>query len=205
WARSPVFDAERAIGVHLLSPSPWADHTSPFGIATIKWHKSRSGSDGYLDWNDDLVPTLARLTTHNRLPTPRELARDPLTHLEPPASEHNPGAHPVAGVPFRYGLGEKCKHAIGDGVSARDRWRLFTQLQATLGEMARAAQPYTKLWVATRKRPGEDPLPRIDPAHLAAATTGHLDLTLLFDSAAIRAELMDATARALGLTWADGE
>jgi len=58
WARSPVFDAERAIGVHLLSPSPWADHTSPFGIASIKWHKSWSGTGGYLGWNDDLAPTL---------------------------------------------------------------------------------------------------------------------------------------------------
>jgi hypothetical protein len=66
WARSPVFDAERAIGVHLLSPSPWADHTSPFGIASIKWHKSWSGTGGYLGWNDDLAPTLARLTTQDR-------------------------------------------------------------------------------------------------------------------------------------------
>jgi len=205
WARSPVFDAERAIGVHLLSPSPWADHTSPFGIASIKWHKSRSGTDGYLGWNDDLAPTLAQLTTQDRLPAPRDLARDPLAHLEPPASEHNPDARPVAGVAFRYGLGEKCRHAVGDGVSARDRWRLFTQLQPALGGIARPVRPYTKLRATTRQRPGEEALTRIDPAHLAAATTGHLDLTLLFDSAAIRAELMDATSCALELTWTDSE
>jgi hypothetical protein len=205
WARSPVFDPERAIGVHLLSPSPWADHTSPFGIASIKWHKSHSGTEGYLGWDDDLAPTLARLTTQDHLPVPRDLARDPLAHLEPLASEHNPDAHPVAGVPFRYGLGEKCKHAVGDGVSARDRWRLFTQLQPALREITHPAQPYRKIQVTTRERPGEQTLTRIDPAHLAAATTGHLDLTLLFDSAAIRAEFLDATSRALGLTWTGPE
>jgi len=31
WARSPVFDAERAIGVHLLSPSPWPITPHPSG------------------------------------------------------------------------------------------------------------------------------------------------------------------------------
>ena len=205
WARSPVFDAERAIGIHLLSPSPWADHTSPFGIASIKWHKSRSGSDGYLGWNDDLAPTLARLTTQDRLPDPRDLARDPLAYLEPPASDHNPDAVPVAAAAFRYGLGENSKHAVGDGVSARDRWRLFTQLQPALDQIARPARPYNQLKPATRKRPGEEALTRIDPAHLAAATTSHLDLTLLFDSAVIRADLMDATSRALGLTWTAAE
>jgi hypothetical protein len=205
WARSPVFDAERAIGIHLLSPSPWADHTSPFGIASIKWHKSRSGSDGYLGWNDDLAPTLARLTTQDRLPDPRDLARDPLAYLEPPASDRNPDAVPVAGVAFRYGLGENCKHAVGDGVSARDRWRLFTQLHPALGQIAHPVRPYNQLKPATRKRPGQEELTRIDPAHLAAATAGDLDLTLLFDSAAIRADLMDATARALDLTWTAAE
>jgi hypothetical protein len=206
WARSPVFDAERAIGVHLLSPSPWADATSPFGIASIKWHKSRSGTDGYLDWNDDLAPTLARLTTQDRLPVPRDLARDPLAYLEPLASDRNPDARPVAGVAFRYGLGEQCKHSVGDGVSARDRWRLFTQLQPALGEIARPVRPYSQLKPATRKRLGEEALTRIDPAHLAAATTtDHLDLTLLFDSAVIRADLMDATSRALELTWTSAE
>jgi hypothetical protein len=205
WARSPVFDAERAIGVHLLSPSPWADHTAPFGIASIKWLKSRSGTDGYLGWNDDLAPTLARLTTQDRLPAPRDLARDPLAYLEPPASDHNPDATPVAGVAFRYGLGENCKHAVGDGVSARDRWRLFTQLQPALGEIALPVQSYNQLKPATRKRPGEEALTRVDTAHLAAATSGHLDLTLLFDSAAIRADLMDATSRALDLTWTGAE
>jgi len=205
WARSPVFDAERAIGIHLLSPSPWADHTSPFGIASIKWNKSRSGTDGYLCWNDDLAPTLARLTTQDRLPAPRDLARDPLAYLEQPVSDRNPDAVPVAGVAFRYGLGESCKHAVGDGVSARDRWRLFTQLQPALGEIARPVRPYNQLKPATRKRPDEEALTRIDPAHLAAATASRLDLTLLFDSAAIRADLMDATSLALGLTWTGGE
>jgi hypothetical protein len=205
WARSPVFDPDRAMGVHLLSPSPWADHTSPFGIASIKWHKGRGGTGGFLDWNDDLVPTLARLAGTTFLPGPRELARDPLAHLEPAASDRNPDAHPVAAVPFRYGLGEKSKHSVGDGVSARDRWRLFTQLADALGGITKPVEPYGKVRVPTRSRPAEESLTRVNPSHLAAATSGRLDLTLLFYSAAIRTELMDATATALGITWTSAE
>ena len=205
WARSPVFDPERAIGVHLLSPSPWADHTSPFGIASIKWHKSRSGSEGFLGWNDDLAPTLARLTSATQLPTPRALARDPLAHLEPEPTEHDPHPHPIAGVPFRYGLGDKCKHAVGDGVSARDRWRLFTQLQQGLADVTRPVQPHTKIRVGTRSRPSESDLICINPTHLAAATENHLELTLLFDSTVMRSALMDAAAAALDLTWTPTE
>lgn len=90
-------------------------------------------------------------------------------------------------------------------MSARDRWRLFTQIHPALGQIARPVRPYNQLQPATRQRPGEEALTRIDPAHLAAATTSDLDLTLLFDSADIRADLMDATSRALDLTWTAAE
>ncbi|MFD7137330.1 pPIWI_RE module domain-containing protein [Streptomyces sp. NPDC059894] len=64
WARYNVFDAKRNIGVHLFSPSPWADASSPFGLASMAWHPGPAGKkQGFMGWADDLVPTLGCVTS----------------------------------------------------------------------------------------------------------------------------------------------
>ncbi|MEO6083954.1 MAG: RNaseH domain-containing protein, partial [Umezawaea sp.] len=197
WACSNAFDANRSIGVHLFTPSPWADATCPIGLASVKWQPGPSGKkQGAMRWNDDLAPVLQRLTTTAFLPDPAQLARDPLGHLFPAD-----GGRSLAAVPFRHGLGKNCQHAVGDGVSVRDRRRIFDALTPALAAFATPCEPLVRHHVTTRRRPTSDDVLTIDSQDLAAATSEQVELTLLWDTDIMRHEAIDAVTTALGVTW----
>ncbi|MFE3170063.1 RNaseH domain-containing protein [Amycolatopsis sp. NPDC059090] len=202
WARTNVFDATRTIGVHLFTGSPWGDVTSPIGIASMRWQPGPRGTKtGRMVWNDDLAPTLARLTSTTDLPEVTELAKNPRAFLELGVDRHNKPIPPIAGVVFRYGLGDKCKHSVGDGVSAHDRWQIFRHLYPALCDFATKVEPYHRINVKTRHRPDADEFRAIDHRALAAATAPAIHLDLRYDTAVIRKAVLLALEEALDLTF----
>lgn len=202
WARTNVFDATRAIGVHLFTGSPWGDVTSPIGIASMKWQPGPRGTKtGRMVWNDDLAPTLARFTSAADLPDVAALARNPREFLELGRNTQNKPIPPIAGVIYRYGLGDKCKHSVGDGVSARDRWQIFRQLHPALAGFAAPVKPYHRINVKTRRRPDTGEFRAIDSQALAAATAPAIHLDLRYDTAIIRKAVLLALEETLDLTF----
>ncbi|MFJ4836175.1 RNaseH domain-containing protein [Streptomyces sp. NPDC088747] len=200
WARYNVFDPKRSIGVHLFSPSPWADASSPFGLASMAWKRGPAGKkQGFMGWADDLVPTLKRLGSFDFLPDPAELAHDPLGFLEPGTDNDGLPREPIAGVPYRPGLGKNTGHAIGDGVSAKDKWRIFSQLVPALKDFATADEPHVRVPVPARSRPTAEELLRIDRSALAAAAGNRIEIVLWCDTATMRDEALGALALALDL------
>ncbi|MEU3465254.1 RNaseH domain-containing protein [Streptomyces sp. NPDC006733] len=200
WARYNVFDAKRSIGVHLFSPSPWADASSPFGLTSMTWHSGPAGTkQGFMGWANDLVPTLERLGSFGFLPHPAELARDPLGFLEPGLDEEGRPREPIAGVPYRPGLGKNTGHAVGDGVSAKDKWRIFSQLVPALEGFAAVDEPHVRVPIPARVRPTAEELLRIDRGALAAVAGSRIEIVLWCDTAAMRDEALKAVALALDL------
>ncbi|MCC9711806.1 RNaseH domain-containing protein [Streptomyces sp. MNU76] len=200
WARYNVFDAKRNIGVHLFSPSPWADASSPFGLASMAWHRGPAGKkQGFMGWADDLVPTLERLGSFGFLPDPAELAGDPLAFLEPGTDGEGHPREPIAGVPYRPGLGKNTGHAVGDGVSAKDKWRIFSQLVPALKGFAALDEPHVRVPVPTRVRPTAEELLRIDRSALATAAGPRIEIVLWCDTTTMRDEALNAVALALDL------
>ncbi|KYK11116.1 MULTISPECIES: RNaseH domain-containing protein [Streptomyces] len=200
WARYNVFDAKRNIGVHLFSPSPWADASSPFGLASMAWHSGPAGKkQGFMGWADDLVPTLKRLGSFGFLPDPADLAHDPLGFLEPGDGDDGLPREPIAGVPYRPGLGKNTGHAIGDGVSAKDKWRIFNQLVPALEGFATVDEPHTRVPIPTRVRPAAEELLRIDRSALATAAGPRIEIVLWCDTTTMRDEALKAVAFALDL------
>ncbi|MCQ9178706.1 DUF3893 domain-containing protein [Streptomyces sp. IBSBF 2953] len=200
WARYNVFDAKRAIGVHLFSPSPWADASSPFGLASMAWHSGpASKKQGSMGWADDLVPTLERLGSFDFLPSPTGLARDPLGFLEPGTGDDGLPREPVAGVPYRPGLGKNTGHAVGDGVSAKDKWRIFSQLVPALKGFATVDEPHVRVPVPARTRLSAEELLRVDRSALAAAAGPRIEIVLWCDTTTMRDEALRALALALAL------
>ncbi|MFJ6530588.1 RNaseH domain-containing protein [Streptomyces longwoodensis] len=200
WARYNVFDAKRAIGVHLFSPSPWADASSPFGLASMAWHSGPAGKkQGFMGWANDLVPTLTRLGSFGFLPDPAELASKPLDFLEPGAGDDGLPQEPVAGVPYRPGLGKNTGHAVGDGVSAKDKWRIFSQLVPALEGFATVDEPHVRVPIPARTRLTAEELLRIDRSALAAAAGARIEIVLWCDTATMRDEALSALALALDL------
>jgi hypothetical protein len=200
WARYNVFDAKRNIGVHLLSPSPWADASSPFGLASMAWHSGPAGKkQGFMGWADALVPTLSRLGSFPFLPDPAEVARDPLAFLEPGPDGEGRARPPIAGVPYRPGLGKNTGHAVGDGVSAKDKWRIFSQLVPALADFAEVDAVFERVPIPARTRPAVADLLRIDRSALAAAAGARIEIVLWCDTATMRDEALNAVALALDL------
>jgi hypothetical protein len=202
WARTNVFDPARAIGVHLFTGSPWGDVTSPIGIASMKWQPGpRDTKTGRMVWNDELAPTLARFTSAADLPNVEALAKNPRAFLELGTDAANNPVPPIAGVVFRHGLGEKCKHSVGDGVSAHDRWQIFRQLHPALTDFAAPVRPYHRVNVTTRRRPEPEQFRAIDHAALASATARAIHIDVLYDTPTMRKLLLLALEEALDLTF----
>ncbi|MEV6712565.1 RNaseH domain-containing protein [Lentzea sp. NPDC051208] len=197
WTASNAYDASRAIGVHLFTPSPWADEACPIGVASIKWQPGPKGKkQGAMRWNDDLAPVLERLTSTEFLPDPVQLARDPLTYMN-----LEDGGWPLAAVPFRYGLGKNCRHAVGDGVSVRDRKRIFDALRPALADFATPSEPFVRHHVARPPRRTSAEIQSIRSEDLAAAAGERVELTLWWDTDVMRREAIAAVTKALGVTW----
>ncbi|MFI1962394.1 hypothetical protein ACH46L_31610 [Streptomyces althioticus] len=70
------------------------------------------------------MPTLKRLGSFGLVPDPAELAHDPMRFMDPGDDDGVP-RDPVAGVPYRPGLGKNTGQAIVDGVSAKGKWRIL--------------------------------------------------------------------------------
>ncbi|MGW2471348.1 RNaseH domain-containing protein [Streptomyces bauhiniae] len=200
WARYNVFDPKRNIGVHLLSPSPWSDASSPFGLASMAWHPGPAGKkQGFMGWADDLVPTLSRLGSFPFLPDPAEVARNPLAFLEPEPDGEGRQRPPVAGVPYRPGLGKNTGHAVGDGISAKDKWRIFSQLVPALADFAEVDAPCERVPIPSRTRPAAADLLGIDRSALAGAAGSRIEIVLWCDTTTMRDEALNAVAFALDL------
>ncbi|MEY2249151.1 RNaseH domain-containing protein [Streptomyces sp. BF23-18] len=200
WARYNVFDPKRTIGLHLLSPSPWADASSPFGLASMTWNPGPAGKkQGAMEWADGLVPTLKRLGSFGFLPDPAKLARDPLGFLETGTGDDGLPRDPVAGVPYRPGLGKNTGHAVGDGVSAKDKWRIFSQLVPALKGFATVDEPHVRVPIPARTRLSAEALLRVDRGALAAAAGPRIEVVLWCDTTTMRDEALAALALALDL------
>ncbi|MEV7676481.1 RNaseH domain-containing protein [Streptomyces sp. NPDC088752] len=206
WARYNVFDLKRTIGLHLLSPSPWTDASSPFGLASMSWNPGPAGKkQGFMGWADGLVPTLQRLGSLDHLPDPAELARDPLGFLEPGTDANGLPRDPVAAVPYRPGMGKNTGHAVGDGVSAKDKWRIFSQLVPALEGFATADEPHVRVPVPVRARLSAEELLRMDRGALAVAAGERIEVVLCCQTATMRDEALEALALALDLPLNVGE
>ncbi|MEW2558495.1 RNaseH domain-containing protein [Streptomyces griseorubiginosus] len=200
WARYNVFDPKRAIGVHLFSPSPWADASSPFGLASMAWHSGPAGKkQGFMGWADGLVPTLKRLGSFDFLPDPAKLAHDPLRFLEGGTGDDGLPHEPIAGVPYRPGLGKNTGHAVGDGVSAKDKWRIFSQLAPALQDFAAVEEPHVRVPIPARTRLSAEELLRIDRQALATAAGSRIEIVLWCDTTTMRDEALSALSLALDL------
>ncbi|MEU8974728.1 RNaseH domain-containing protein [Streptomyces monashensis] len=194
WARSNVWDGKRAITAYLFTPSPWANTTSPFGQARMKWQPGPKGKkEGKMVWDDVLADTLARVTSRRYLPEAPELAADPYACFKPAD-----GTPPLAGVPFRDGLGKHAKHSVGKGVSARDRWQIFRQLAAALTDIAKPEEPLRRIPVPVRPRPSADQLLHINRPALARAVPNGIAVEILWDTTVMRDELITTLHEALG-------
>lgn len=194
WARSNVWDGKRAITAYLFTPSPWANTTSPFGRARMKWQPGPQGKkEGKMVWDDVLADTLARYTSRRYLPAAPELAADPYAFFKPAD-----GKPPLVGVPFRDGLGKHAKHSVGKGTSARDRWQIFRQLATALADIAQPEEPLRRVPVPVRPRPSADQLLRIDQPALARAVPDGIAVDVLWDTTAMRDELLTTLHTAFG-------
>ncbi|MFF3734713.1 RNaseH domain-containing protein [Streptomyces sp. NPDC002476] len=194
WARGNVWDGKRGITAYLFAASSWCDDTCPFGKARMKWRPGPKGKkEGKMVWDDVLAETLARVTSHNALPSAPALAADPRAFLEPDEGM------PQAGVPFRDGLGEYANHSVGKGISARDRWQIFHQLQEAVKDFAEPEQPLERLYVPLRPRPSASDLLKIDQAALAQATAQRIAVDVAWDTTVIRDELVGALHEMLDL------
>ncbi|MFC9330779.1 RNaseH domain-containing protein [Kitasatospora sp. NPDC057015] len=179
WARTNVWD-KRGIGVCLFTPSPWANGTSPFGRARMKWQPGPKGKrEGKMVWDDVLADTLARSTTQAHLPQAPDLASDPAQFLETDTGT------PLAGVLFREGLGTYSKHPVGVGSSARDRWQVFHQLHAALAGITTPQAPLSRVPVRLPARPSAGQLLHIDQDALREAAGPRLIVDLAWSTTAI--------------------
>jgi hypothetical protein len=194
WARYGVWDGARSIGVHLPAASGWDEPEGRIGVAAIKWQPGPRGSkEGRMVWNDEIVAALERISQPDLLPDPRLLAREPMDFLEP--ADHS---NPVAAVVFRHGLGEHSKHAVGDGVSARDRWRIFDQFMPAVADFATPTRPASRVQARVRQRPKAADQLRIDHQALAAAVQAPMEITAWYATTAMRSTIIETVADALG-------
>ncbi|MFF2192075.1 RNaseH domain-containing protein [Streptomyces sp. NPDC058157] len=195
WARNNVWDGQRSITAFLFTPSPWADETSPFGRAGLRWRPGPKGKkEGKMVWDDVLAPTLARMSSQRYLPSAADLASAPDSFLHPGGGEN-----PVAGIVFRDGLGEYSNHSIGTGASARDRWQIFRHLCSALTDVAEPEPALHRLPVPVRSRTSADEMLRIDLGALTQATSSKIVIDVLCDTTVMRDLVVKTLHAALGL------
>ncbi|NEB62030.1 hypothetical protein G3I61_20430 [Streptomyces diastaticus] len=90
------------------------------------------------------MPTLKRLGSFGLVPDPAELAHDPMRFMDPGDDDGVP-RDPVAGVPYRPGLGKNTGQAIVDGVSAQGKWRILSRLVPALEGFAPRDEPHARV------------------------------------------------------------
>jgi hypothetical protein len=96
-------------------------------------------------------------------------------------------------------MGKNTGHAVGDGVSAKDKWRIFSQLVPALDGFATVDEPHVRVPIPTRVRPNAEELLRIDRGALAAAAGERIEIVLWCDTTTMRDEALNAVALALDL------
>ena len=171
----------------------------------MTWQPGPDGKNGRMVWQDDLAPTLERFGSLPHLPQPSELVREPLSFLEPGPDPDGRPVAPLAGIPFRPGLGAKCKHGVGDGVSARDKWRIYSQLVPALQDFAAPEPPHRRILLPARIRSTALSLLHVDHHALTRAAGRSIELGLWCDTTVIRDEALQAASLALDLPLADGQ
>ncbi|RNH98872.1 DUF3893 domain-containing protein [Micromonospora aurantiaca] len=199
WASRKVFlnNNDRALSVAVKAPTSWDDGPLPplIARARLQWRPGpRDKKEGRMDWTDDIVEVLSRL--HGvALPDPAKLCADPLAHLPQPATSAIGGFE--AGVFYRTGFAHK--HPVGDGVSAKDRWRIFDNL-------ADALRPHlTPIGLTTRthgvtvspRPPAKKDGIRIPTTVVAAAVGRNITIEVWWQTSIIRDEALAAISRTL--------
>jgi hypothetical protein len=186
---------DRDLSVAIKAPAPWYDGQLPpvFGRATVRWRPGpKRAKDGRMDWTDDIVAVLNRLHGAYELPSAADLCAEPIPHI-------NGDADHVAAVFYRTGYAYK--HPVGDGASAKDRWRIFSQLTEALRPHLDLAAPAERVLVHVPRRPPvkkKDGI-RISASHLATAVGGRLEVEVWYQTRAMRCEVLGALIRTLRL------
>jgi pPIWI_RE module N-terminal domain/RNaseH domain of pPIWI_RE/MID domain of pPIWI_RE len=186
---------DRDLSVAIKAPAPWYDGQLPpvFGRATVRWRPGpKDTKSGRMDWTDDIVAVLNRLHGTYQLPNAVDLCADPIPHL-------HGGADYVAAVFYRTGY--RYKHPVGDGASAKDRWRISSQLSQALRPHLDLVAPAKRVLVDVPRRPAvkkKDGI-RISASRLAATVQGRLEVEVWYQTRPMRQEALDALTRTLQL------
>jgi RNaseH domain of pPIWI_RE/pPIWI_RE module N-terminal domain/MID domain of pPIWI_RE len=186
---------DRDLSVAIKAPAPWYDGQLPpvFGRATVRWRPGpKETKGGRMDWTDDIVAVLNRLHGAYELPSAADLCADPIPHL-------NGDDDHVAAVFYRTGY--RYKHPVGDGASAKDRWRIFSQLSHALRPHLDLVAPAERVLVDVPRRPPvkkKDGI-RISASQLTAAVGSRIDVEVWYQTRAMRKEAFEALARTLQL------
>jgi hypothetical protein len=185
---------DRDLSVAIKAPAPWYDGQLPpvFGRATVRWRPGPTEKSGRMDWTDDIVAVLNRLRGSYQLPSAADLCADPVPHI-------NGAAGHVAAVFYRTGYAYK--HPVGDGASAKDRWRIFSQLAESLRPHLQLAAPAKRILVDVPRRPPvkkKDGI-RISASRLATATGRRIEVEVWYQTLPMRDETLRALTRTLQL------
>jgi hypothetical protein len=199
YASPKVFlkNNDRALSVALKAPAPWYDGAMPglFARATMQWRPGPYGKkEGRMDWTDDIVDVLQRYHGGFALPDPTKLCADPLKHIA-----NLPGYEAGYESAVFYRTGYAYKHPVGDGVSAKDRWRLFSQLQDLLAPHLTAAgltNRVHQVTVPARPAPKKDGI-RIPTGQVAAAIGEQVTAEVWWQTTTMRDEILAALPRTL--------
>ncbi|MFF5230315.1 RNaseH domain-containing protein [Dactylosporangium sp. NPDC000521] len=192
YASGKIFlkNYKRALSVAVKAPAPWYDGATPpmFARASMKWRPGAYGrKEGFWDWSDDIVAVLQRFHSGVALPAPADLASDALRHIpELPAYE----AGYETAVFYRTGF--KDKHPVGDGASAKDRWRIFEALRGALDEHLRPVEPTARVlgMSAPARPPAKKNGLHIDTRQVAAALGREVAFEMWWQTTVIRDETL---------------
>jgi hypothetical protein len=186
---------DRDLSVAIKAPAPWYDGQLPpvFGRATVRWRPGPQGArEGRMDWTDDIVAVLNRLHGTYQLPSAADLCADPVAHISGEADH-------VAAVFYRTGY--TYRHPVNDGASAKDRWRVFSQLAEALRPHLELAAPAKRIQVDVPRRPPakkKDGI-RINTSRLAAVVGRHLAAEVWYQTRPMRDEALAALTSTLQL------
>ncbi|SDS42071.1 RNaseH domain-containing protein [Actinoplanes derwentensis] len=192
YASGKIFlkNYKRALSVAVKAPAPWYDGATPpmFARASMKWRPGAHGKkEGFWDWRDDIVAVLQRFHSGVTLPAPADLASDALRHI-PELPTYEAGYETAV----FYRTGFKDKHPVGDGASAKDRWRIFEALRGALQDHLRPVEPTARvLGVSAPARPPakKDGL-HIDTRRVAAAISREVTFEVWWQTTVMRDETL---------------
>jgi hypothetical protein len=192
YASGKIFlkNYNRALSVAVKAPAPWYDGATPpiFARASMKWRPGAHGKkEGFWDWRDDIVAVLQRFHSGVVLPAPADLASNALRHI-PELPTYQAGYETAV----FYRTGFKDKHPVGDGVSAKDRWRIFEALRGAVEDYLRPVEPTARvLSVSTPARPpAKKNGLRIDTRRVAAALGREITFEVWWQTTVIRNETL---------------